>query len=125
MRIVATHLGLSFRERRDQVCKLLAMLGSRDGPTLAMGDFNDWFWVGSVRRNLARALPACSRHRTFPSAFPLFALDGIYLWPAGSLVGTQTDRAARTLSDHLPVIADIDLARVESSIVTQSAAVTP
>ena len=33
------------------------MLGGRDDPTLAMGDFNDWFWAGSVRRNLARVLP--------------------------------------------------------------------
>jgi endonuclease/exonuclease/phosphatase family metal-dependent hydrolase len=113
MRIVATHLGLSFRERRSQIYKLLAMLGRRDDPTLAMGDFNDWFWAGSVRRNLARVLPGCSRHRTFPAAFPLFALDGIYLWPAGSLVGSRTDRDARALSDHLPVIADIDLGRTD------------
>jgi endonuclease/exonuclease/phosphatase family metal-dependent hydrolase len=120
MRIVATHLGLSFRERRSQVCKLLAMLGGRDGPTLAMGDFNDWFWAGSVRRNLARALPGCSRHRTFPSIFPLFALDGIYLWPAGSLVGTQTDPEACALSDHLPVIADIELGGGGTPVVTQS-----
>ena len=114
MRIVATHLGLSLRERRSQINKLLAMLGGRDDPTLAMGDFNDWFWAGSVRRNLARVLPDCSRHRTFPAVLPLFALDGIYLWPSGLLVASRTDPEARTLSDHLPVIADIDLGRANA-----------
>lgn len=111
---VATHLGLSLRERRSQINKLLAMLGGRDDPTLAMGDFNDWFWAGSVRRNLARVLPDCSRHRTFPAVLPLFALDGIYLWPSGLLVASRTDPEARTLSDHLPVIADIDLGRANA-----------
>jgi len=115
MRIVATHLGLSFRERRSQIYKLLAMLGGCGDPTLAMGDFNDWFWVGSVRRNLAHVLPDRSRHRTFPAAFPLFALDGIYLWPPGRLLASWTDPEARALSDHLPVIADIDLSRTVSA----------
>jgi endonuclease/exonuclease/phosphatase family metal-dependent hydrolase len=113
LRVIATHLGLSLRERRSQARLLLRLLGSVDTATVAMGDFNDWFWAGSVRRNLARVLPGCSRHRTFPAAFPLFALDGIYLWPAGSLVGSRTDRDARALSDHLPVIADIDLGRTD------------
>lgn len=83
----------------------------RDEPEIQEVRSNDWFWVGSVRRNLARVLPGCSRHRTFPAAFPLFALDGIYLWPAGLLVASRTDPEARVLSDHLPVIADIDLGR--------------
>ena len=109
LRVIATHLGLSLRERRSQAITLLKMLGRLDRPTLALGDFNDWFWAGSVRRSLARALPGFSRHRTFPAVLPLFQLDRVYLSPASALVGCRTDREARHISDHLPVIADIAL----------------
>ena len=74
-----------------------------------MGDFNDWLWAGSVRRRLARALPGYTRHRTFPSAWPLFHLDRIYLWPRRALLHSYTDPQARMISDHLPVISDVCL----------------
>ena len=109
LRVIATHLGLSLRERRSQAITLLKMLGRLDRPTLALGDFNDWFWAGSVRRSLARALPGFSRHRTFPSVLPLLQLDRVFLFPASALIATCTDREARHISDHLPVIADIAL----------------
>ena len=107
LRVIATHLGLSLRERRSQAITLLKMLGRLDRPTVALGDFNDWLWAGSVRRSLARALPGCSRHRTFPARLPLFQLDRIYLSPASALISSHTDPRARAISDHLPVIADI------------------
>ena len=109
LRVIATHLGLSVHERRTQALALLKMLGSLRLTTVALGDFNDWFWVGSVRRSLARALPAYTRHATFPSGCPLLRLDRVYLWPRSALVGSYTDREARAISDHLPVIADIRL----------------
>jgi endonuclease/exonuclease/phosphatase family metal-dependent hydrolase len=115
LRVVATHLGLTFRERRSQAITLLKALGSLRVPTVALGDFNDWFWAGSVRRRLARALPACSRHRTFPSAWPLFQLDRVFLWPPQALLGSHTDSEARSISDHLPVFADIDSAIVAAA----------
>lgn len=107
LRVIATHLGLTLRERRSQAIALLKMLGRLDRPTVALGDFNDWLWAGSVRRSLGRALPGFSRHRTFPARLPVFELDRIYLSPASALIGTCTDHRARELSDHLPVIADI------------------
>jgi endonuclease/exonuclease/phosphatase family metal-dependent hydrolase len=107
LRVIATHLGLSLRERRSQAITLLKMLGRLDRPTVALGDFNDWLWAGSVRRSLARALPGCSRHRTFPARLPIFQLDRIYLSPASALISSRTDHRARAISDHLPVIADI------------------
>lgn len=109
LRVIATHLGLSLHERRSQAIALLKMLGRLDRPTVALGDFNDWFWAGSVRRSLARALPGFSRHRTFPSVLPLLHLDRVFLFPASALIATRTDREARHISDHLPVIADLAL----------------
>jgi endonuclease/exonuclease/phosphatase family metal-dependent hydrolase len=107
LRIVATHLGLSLGERRDQARALLSLVGDGAGPTVLLGDFNDWLWAGSVRRLLAAHLPGRSRLRTFPSICPLLKLDRIYCRPPGALVSARTDPAARLLSDHLPIIAEI------------------
>lgn len=107
LRVVATHLGLSLRERHRQATTLLRLLGPMRTTTIALGDFNDWFWAGSVRRTLAEALPGVTPQRTFPARLPLLRLDRIYLWPRSALVASRTDRSARRLSDHLPVIADL------------------
>jgi len=112
LRVVATHLGLSIHERRRQAATLLALAGPEPVPTVVMGDFNDWFWVGSVRKALSRALPGRTRFRTFPSMFPLLRLDRIYCRPSGIFVDCRTDPAARHISDHLPVIADLQIAKV-------------
>jgi len=110
LRVIATHLGLSIGERRDQARALLRLIGEASVTTVVMGDFNDWFWAGSVRKVLASRLPARSRARTFPSFCPTFRFDRVYCSPASALLSVRTDAAARMLSDHLPVIADIALA---------------
>jgi endonuclease/exonuclease/phosphatase family metal-dependent hydrolase len=107
VRVVATHLGLSVRERRSQARELLAMAGAPAGTVVMLGDFNDWFWPGSVRSVLREELPGRSRHRTFPSFCPLFRLDRIYCRPGSAMIRTWTDTQARHISDHLPVIADV------------------
>jgi endonuclease/exonuclease/phosphatase family metal-dependent hydrolase len=109
IRVVATHLGLSVGERRGQARKLLALTGASDMVTVVLGDFNDWLWAGSVRGMLRHELPGFSRFRTFPSFFPLLRLDRIFCRPASALVRTYSDPAARAISDHLPVIADISV----------------
>ena len=108
-RVIATHLGLSIAERRGQARALTALIGQGAVTTVVLGDFNDWFWVGSVRKVLAAHLPARSRERTFPSRCPVFRFDRIYCRPVAALVRAGTDPAASALSDHLPVIADIAL----------------
>jgi endonuclease/exonuclease/phosphatase family metal-dependent hydrolase len=105
--VVATHLGLSFGERRSQAAALLRLAGECTMTTVVLGDFNDWFWAGSVRKVLARALPGRTRHRTFTSVCPLLHLDRIYCRPRGALLRGDTDRPARRISDHLRGIADV------------------
>jgi endonuclease/exonuclease/phosphatase family metal-dependent hydrolase len=107
VRVIATHLGLSIGERRQQARKLLALAGDTSLTTVMFGDFNDWFWAGSVRATLAQELSGRTRFRTFPSVFPLLRLDRIFCRPAYSLRASFTDRRARAISDHLPVIADV------------------
>jgi endonuclease/exonuclease/phosphatase family metal-dependent hydrolase len=107
LRIVATHLGLSFRERSAQTRKLLELVDRGNIATVLLGDFNDWLWAGSVRRPLAEALPSRTRHRTFPSICPVLHLDRVYCRPQGVLANSFVDRTARSVSDHLAVIADV------------------
>ena len=107
LHFVATHLGLSIHERRAQVSKLVDIAGRKLGMIVMAGDFNDWFWAGSVRGALAHALPDHTRFRTYPSMLPLLRLDGIYCRPVGALINAFTDPEARHISDHLPVIADV------------------
>lgn len=106
--VVATHLGLSFHERRRQTA-MLAELAAGEAPAVVVGDFNDWFWPGSVGGGLHGLLDGRTLWRTFPSAFPLLRLDRIYCRPAGAMVHSFVDRAARSLSDHLPIVADLHL----------------
>lgn len=109
VRVVATHLGLSIGERRGQARKLIDLVGDPGMTTVVLGDFNDWFWAGSVHAVLRRELPGRSRFRTFPSFCPVLRLDRIFCRPAGALRRLFRDRAARHISDHLPVIADVAL----------------
>ena len=110
IRVVATHLGLSIHERRSQARTLLKLADHPPVTTVVVGDFNDWFWPGSVRSVLAKALPGNTRFRTFPSLFPLLRLDRIYCRPAAALAASFIDPEARHVSDHLPVIADVRVA---------------
>jgi endonuclease/exonuclease/phosphatase family metal-dependent hydrolase len=103
--VIATHLGLSIHERYAQAQALVNLIDKRR--SIVLGDFNDWFWVKSVRRVLASHCPARTRLRTFPSRLPLLWLDRIYVAPGGKIVKAWTDRETRALSDHLALVADI------------------
>jgi endonuclease/exonuclease/phosphatase family metal-dependent hydrolase len=109
LHVVAAHLGLSLRERHRQAALLSSLARSEAERTLILGDFNDWIWRGSVQRALASTLPARTHYKTFPARLPLFALDRIYARPASLLQRSWTDPSAKTASDHLPVIAELDL----------------
>jgi endonuclease/exonuclease/phosphatase family metal-dependent hydrolase len=111
LRVVATHLGLRPGERREQVRRILAAVERESPqPMLLMGDLNEWFLWGRPLRWLHthfREMPAAPC--TFPARRPVFALDRIWVSPAGSLrrLTRHASPLARAASDHLPLIADI------------------
>jgi endonuclease/exonuclease/phosphatase family metal-dependent hydrolase len=112
--VIATHLGLSVHERYAQARALVDLI---DKPrSIVLGDFNDWFWVKSVRRVLASHCPVRTRLRTFPSRLPVLLLDRIYLTPDGTIIKAWTDHEARGYSDHLPVVADITFGHAHDGI---------
>ncbi|WP_419897010.1 endonuclease/exonuclease/phosphatase family protein [Roseomonas sp. USHLN139] len=108
--VMATHLGLRWRERQRQARRLAALVRAQEGPLVVMGDFNDWSWRGPVWRALSPLLPARTAHRSFPAHFPLLRLDEIFCRPAGLLGRSWRDRDGAAASDHLPVLAELHMA---------------
>jgi endonuclease/exonuclease/phosphatase family metal-dependent hydrolase len=108
--IVATHLALGDRTRHRQVRSLLDHPHFQSGPTLLVGDMNAWRQCKATRAlddelHHNHAWPA-----SFPSTRPVLALDRIYSRGVDVVeLGTHKSRAARSASDHLPVVAKIDL----------------
>lgn len=111
LHVVAAHLGLRFAERRHQARLLARLMVAGEHPTVLVGDLNDWVWRGSVRSTLNRLFPGHSHQKTFPSFWPVFALDRIYCRPREMLLRSWTDRTEHVASDHLPVIADLAMVR--------------
>lgn len=110
LRIVATHLGLRPAERHEQIRKLLQMFDTEEMPVILLGDINEWFVWGRSLRWLVSHFQAVPAPRTFPSRYPLFALDRIWIRPRHRLVHVEVHATplARIASDHLPLIAHID-----------------
>jgi endonuclease/exonuclease/phosphatase family metal-dependent hydrolase len=111
LRLLATHLGLRPAERRRQFARLREIILADAGtPLVLLGDFNEWRDRG-VRRHLSDlfAFAARTRHRSFPSRLPSFALDRILCRGGAAIVASRAVREAGAASDHLPVAADIVL----------------
>jgi len=110
VRVIVTHLGLLPGERRKQVRRLLDRLGdNRTDVVVLCGDMNEWFAVGRPLRWLHARLGRTTGVPTFPAAFPVFALDRIWVHPRPALAALTAHESptARSASDHLPMIADI------------------
>jgi endonuclease/exonuclease/phosphatase family metal-dependent hydrolase len=110
VRVIAAHLGLGLNERQVQVRRLLQALTDHDGaPLILLGDFNEWRPPSRPLRRLHRHFGRTPGLRSFPSNFPLFALDRIWVQPREALLslGVHTSQWARRASDHLPVRAVI------------------
>jgi endonuclease/exonuclease/phosphatase family metal-dependent hydrolase len=110
LRVIATHLGLRPAERHEQIRRLLQVFDTDQMPVVLMGDVNEWFVWGKSLRWLVSHFQAVPAPATFPSRWPLFALDRIWIRPRHRLVHVEVHSTplARLASDHLPLIAHID-----------------
>lgn len=118
MRLLATHFGLSKKERRAQLRAILPYVENRESDlTVLCADFNEWLAFSHVHRTLGRVLGVAPAVRSFPSRFATLPLDRIYASPLTTLVTVMavTTGAARRASDHLPVVAEFDLSRIDKS----------
>ena len=108
------HLGLSEKERREQLARFLECGPIRsvhtDTPLVVAGDFND-VW-GSLGKRLL--VPAgfhgpVRPPKTFPAWAPVRALDSLFVRGNCELLSLTHPRSkgARTASDHVPLLAEL------------------
>jgi endonuclease/exonuclease/phosphatase family metal-dependent hydrolase len=119
LRIVTTHLGLLRRSRAQQAEAILRAVSTRgERPTLLLGDLNEWrLGARSSILNFDPAFgPLGVALPSFPSRFPLFALDRILGNPPDLIAGIEVHDTplARMASDHLPIKARSDLERAST-----------
>lgn len=116
LRVIAAHLGLLRHSRKRQLQAIKAQVKTDGPPTLILGDLNEWR-IGERSSLLAldpHFGPVGAPVPSFPAQFPVFALDRVLGSPGGLVTRIEAhDTAlARIASDHLPIKATIDLARI-------------
>jgi endonuclease/exonuclease/phosphatase family metal-dependent hydrolase len=121
LQIIATHLGLVPREQRLQAAALAGpeWLGAvpTGAPVAVVGDFNATPQALAYRILAAhltesrRTARLGRRAPTFPSTFPVLAIDHVFV--GGPIrveaVRTPLDPLTRLASDHLPLVVDLTL----------------
>lgn len=119
--LVNWHLGLTGRERSWQALQLLKhtlLLANGHLPTLIAGDANDWRdhlpQRVFVHHGFHMATAPASRFRSFPATWPVLALDKIFVRGAMEVAAVRvvSTPLARRASDHLPVVIDFSLPRI-------------
>ena len=119
VRVIVTHLGLWPAERRYQVKQILKML--KETPicerVVVLGDINEWLPLGRPLRWLNALFGHSPAERSFPSRWPLVALDRVWVRPRHALLALKAHRTplAQIASDHLPVKAIIALHAAEQA----------
>ncbi len=117
--VINTHLGLGRSERRLQA-ELLSSAEWLDAhaagtPLILLGDFNSLPGSHPHRtlsgrlRDVRRLVRPARRLPTFPTAFPLLAVDHIFINAALEAIGVAVPRSAltRVASDHFPLVAEL------------------
>lgn len=112
MSVVATHLALVDRTRKRQVRSLLDNQ-QLQGPAILLGDMNAWRRCKATRA-LEEELTTLHHNLNWPASFPatrpVLALDRIYARGAAvHSLRAHSSEAARRASDHLPVLATVEL----------------
>jgi endonuclease/exonuclease/phosphatase family metal-dependent hydrolase len=108
-RVLATHLGLSRRERQKQIARISRLLADDSRPTLIMGDFNIWLGAGAFAPLTALGFRQ-ERVGSFPTwLLSLLSLDKIWVrGPARILRCWRYESSvARIASDHFPILAEL------------------
>jgi endonuclease/exonuclease/phosphatase family metal-dependent hydrolase len=119
--IINTHLGLGWRERVLQAqlftsTEWRAAIAS-DIPLILLGDFNSLRGSGPYRaltrclRDARELVEATGPIRTFPTRFPLLAVDHIFVNGAVQPLSITAHRSplARIASDHFPLVGEFVL----------------
>jgi len=120
--VLVVHLGLIRSSRTRQIAQLQRFVEREipaAAPLLVAGDFNDWgTLVEQAMENANLKTFKGANQLTFPARLPLVQLDYVYargLVPLG--VHVPRGRIWWRMSDHLPLIAEFGLPKVETMLV--------
>lgn len=112
VRVLATHLGLTRRERVYQFDIIRSVVNADPRmPTVLMGDMNEWLPAPRLARRLmgADAQGTSPMMRTFPAKLPMFPLDRVIVRPGALLHSAHAVTRERQSSDHLPLLAQLNM----------------
>lgn len=112
LHVTVVHLGLRAKSRivqRALLWQLVEACGS--DAHLMLGDFNEWHAWNPTFRKLKSRYAGGPARPTFPAFSPALALDRIFVYPQRALLDVQVHAhpPARIASDHLPLVATIQL----------------
>lgn len=116
--VINAHLGLKKWERQAQLSHLQTHLADKvnrlSNPMILAGDFNEWQFFSRAFKGINALLTKVAIGRTFPSAFPLFSLDKI--WVSKDLQIAQIvkhkNKPISSKSDHLAVQIDVEINQI-------------
>jgi endonuclease/exonuclease/phosphatase family metal-dependent hydrolase len=113
IRVVGMHLDLSGLRRRDQLRSVLAHVTACQPacPTVLMGDFNQWGTSSGAMRAFGPDWHVLDTGRSFPSRQPIARLDRIVTSHEWGCLEQHVHHSATAAqaSDHLPVVAELEL----------------
>jgi endonuclease/exonuclease/phosphatase family metal-dependent hydrolase len=113
LRIIAAHFGLLRRSRSQQASALVNATHTVLRPTILLGDLNEWRVRNrsSLQELMPHFGPVNAVLPSFPSRFPLLALDRILANPQHLISSIEVHQTplARVASDHLPIKARLNL----------------
>lgn len=113
--VFGMHLDLSglWRLRQARVIAALAARAQAERPVVLMGDLNEWRAASGTLREFARHFAVLDCGPSFHARAPVGRLDRIMHCPQLVLeaCGVHRTPLAATASDHLPVWADLKIAR--------------
>lgn len=113
IRVVGTHLDLSGLRRRDQIKAILSHVNACGPccPTVLMGDFNQWGNQTGAMQEFRRDWHVLDTGRSFPSRQPIARLDRIVTSGEWGCLEQHVHHSATAsqASDHLPVVAQLEL----------------
>lgn len=115
LRVIGTHLSLSYLERRSEARNLLRLMQAVDAeeraPLFLLGDINEWQWRSRLLAFLDGAMTPLPCAATFPAFLPVLKLDRAWCDiapPVKVFAHRLASRGMRLMSDHLPLVVDVE-----------------
>lgn len=108
----STHLDYSsYNARKEQIDAVVKKLKSVKYPVLLGGDLNSYLESDEIKHGFYDWAPLSNSDPTSPASSPKHKIDFLFGFPQQSwkLISTQTINTQ--LSDHLPIISEIELVK--------------